>query len=232
MVLTHNSMTTNLDRLAEAHQHVAQLYPGLLPLRTTCGVVRAAPDRSRWRTAWRRRHGVATWLRESLAAARLARVDGLGVRDVVLGDIRLTVDDVLDVVGADRLDVVNLAPHRADAQPWSPASVTRRGRDVAVVVQTADDLAGSLRAPGDGRALLVADVDEAALRTLAASLRGVPHLVGLAQDTGGWILVLSGSVADDVRAPWPTRRNAPFGLRPRPATAPGSSAGAPAELAR
>ena len=232
VVLTHNSMTTNLDRLAEAHQQVARLYPGLLPLRTTCGVVRATPDRSRWRTAWRRRHGVATWLRESLAAARLARVDGLGVRDVVLGDIRLTVDDVLDVVGADRLDVVNLAPHRADAQPWSPASVTRRGRDVSVVVQTAADLAGSLREPGDGRALLVADVDETALRTLAPSLRDVPHLVGLAQDTGGWILVLSGSVADDVRAPWPTRRNAPFGLRPRPATAPGSSAGAPAELAR
>ena len=100
------------------------------------------------------------------------------------------------------------------------------------VVQTADDLARSLRVPDDGRALLVADVDETALRTLAPSLRDVPHLVGLAQDTGGWILVLSGPVADDVRTPWPMRRNAPFGLRTRPATAPGSSAGAPAELAR
>ena len=232
MVLTHNSMTTNLDRLAEAHQHVARLYPGLIPLRTTCGVVRATPDRSRWRTAWRRRHGVATWLRESLAAARLARIDGLGVRDVVLGDIRLTVDDVLDLTGVDRLDVVNLAPHRADAAPWSPASVSRRGRDVWVVVQTADDLARSLRTPDDGRALLVADVDEAALRTLAPSLRDLPHLVGLAQDTGGWVLVLSSPVADEVRTPWPARRNAPFGLRSRPAPAPGSSAGAPAELAR
>lgn len=230
VVLTHNSMTTNLDRLAEAHARVGQLYPDLLPLRTTCGVVRAEQHRGRWSTAWRRRHGVATWLRESLAAARLARLDGRNTRDVVLGDIRLTIDDVLDLVDAEHLDVVNLMASRADAQGWTPVSVSRRGRDVSATALTADELARSLVAPQRDRVLLVADVDEDALRTLAPALRDVPHLVGLAQDTGAWIL--AGATVDHVRAPWPARRNAPFGLRPRPTTAPESSAGAPAELAR
>lgn len=230
VVLTHNSMTTNLDRLAEAHARVGQAYPDLLPLHTTCGVVRAAEHRGRWSTAWRRRHGVATWLRESLAAARLARLDGRGTRDVVIGDIRLTVDDVLDLGDVRHLDVVNLAASPSDAQAWTPVSVSRRGRDVSATATTVDELARSIVAPEPGRALLVADVDEAALRALAPALRDIPHLVGLAQDTGGWIL--AGAAVVDVRAPWPTRRNAPFGLRPRPATAPESSAGAPAELAR
>ncbi|KQR12198.1 hypothetical protein [Cellulomonas sp. Leaf334] len=230
VVLTHNSMTTNLDRLAEAHAHVARTYPDLLPLHTTCGVVRASAHRGRWSTAWRRRHGVATWARESFVAARLARSTGGSARDVVLGDIRLDVDDALDVVDADRLDVVNVVASRADAQPWRPVSVTRRGRDVSAVVATVDDLARTLAAPEPGRTLLVTGLDESALRVLAPALRALPHLVGHAQDTGSWVLV--GATVGRVRALWPARRNAPFGLRPRHATSPGSSAGAPAELAR
>lgn len=230
VVLTHNSMTTNLDRLTEAHAHVARVYPGLLPLHTTCGVVRAEPHRGRWSTAWRRRHGVATWARESLAATRLARAAGGPARAVVLGDIRLTVDDVLDAVDAARLDVVNLVARDADARPWSPVSVSRRGRDVSAVVATAEYLARSFAAPAPGHVLLLTGVDDSDLRLLAPALRGVSHLVGHAEDTGSW--VLAGAAVDRVRTLWPARRNAPFGFRPRHATVPGSSAGAPAELAR
>ena len=188
--LTHNSMTTNLDRLAEAHAHVAQAYPDLLPLHTTCGVVRAAPHRGRWSTAWRRRHGVATWLRESLAAARLARLDGRGTRDVVLGDIRLTVDDVLDVVG-------RRAPRRREPAPQP------RGRTAVEPGVGDPPRPGRLRgrrrpsttSPGRSRAR--ARPGAARRRTSTRPrcapsrprLRDVPHLVGLAQDTGGWVLV-------------------------------------------
>jgi hypothetical protein len=228
--LTHNSMTTNLDRLADAHHHVAALYPDLLPIRTTCGVVRVPRDRSRWRVAARRRHGAATWRRESLTAVRLARLDGRRVRDLVLGDIRLTIDDVLDIVRATGLDVVNLDPRGTDVRAWSVTSLSRRGRDVAATATTVGDLALSFQRPDPAQVLLVTGVDELAMEALAPALRGVPHLVGLAQDTGAWILC--GSATSGVRAPWPARRNLPFGLRPHTPAVPGGSADAPAELAR
>jgi hypothetical protein len=230
LTLTHNSMTTNLDRLAEAHHRVAELYPDLLPVRTTCGVVRAPRDRGRWRSAARRRRGAATWLRESMSAVRLARRDGGRVRDVVLGDIRLTIDDVLDVVGAAGIDVVNLAPRATDARTWDVSFLSRRGCDVSATATTVGDLAPSFHRPDPTQVLLVTGVDEPAMEALAPALRGVPHLIGLAQDTGAWILCCA--AASDVRAPWPARRNAPFGLRPHTPTASGGYAGAPAEIAR
>lgn len=230
IALTHNSMTANLYRLADAHHYVAALYPDLLPIRTTCGVVRAPRDRSRWRVAARRRHGAATWLRESVAAVRLARRDGRRVRDLILGDIRLTIDDVLDIVRAPGIDVVNLEPRGTDIRAWSVTSLSRRGRDVAATAATVGDLALSIQRPDPARALLITGVDELAMEVLAPALRGVPHLIGVAQDTGAWILCCSET--SGVRAPWPARRNAPFGLRPPTPTGAGGSAGAPAELAR
>ena len=226
--LTHNSMTTNLHRLAEAHHTVADLYPGLLPLHTTCGVVRASQARSRWRQAWRRRHGVATWWRESLAALEHARSSGGSVRDVVLGDIRLTVDDVLDDAGASALDVVNLVA--AAPEPWQVSGLSRRGREVSATTASAadlDSLTTSLGRAEQGRALLVTGVDNASLVRLAPALRTVPHLVGLAEDTGAWVLCCPG--APDLRSAWPARRNAAFGWR-RPASA--RAERAPVELAR
>ncbi|MFI2753379.1 glycosyltransferase [Cellulomonas sp. P22] len=225
--LTHNSMTTNLDLLAEAHHHVADLYPALLPVQTTCGVVRAPHDRSRWRTVARRRRGAMTWLRESFTAVRLARRDDLRVHDVVLGDIRLTIDDVLDRVDATGLDVVNLDLPATAAEPeaWDVTSLTRRGRDVSATAATVADLAGAFRRREHGRALLVTGVDEAAIAALAPAMRGAPHLVGVARDTGAWILCCP--TPPDVRATWPARRNAPFGLRPRTAAGPSAPARSP-----
>lgn len=230
VVLTHNSMTTNLDRLAEAHHRIAELYPALLPLRTTCGVVRAPGERARWRAAWRRRHGVATWIRESVAAARLARHGRQHVRDVVLGDVRLTINDVLDIVSASGVDVVNVLPTSADVEAWQPTLLWRRGRDVAVTATTAEGLGQSVTARSPGRALLIAGVDGAAVKALAPALAGLPHLIGVAQDTGAWILC--SPAVPGLRAPWPARRNAPFGLRPRTAAVLGPVVEARTELAR
>lgn len=223
VLLTHNSMTTNLDRLSDAHARVAALYPELLPMRTTCGVVRAAPQRGRWRTTLRRRHGAAVWLRESLAAARLARRDGVPLRDVVLGDVRLDVDDALDALGVTGIDVLNLEATAAADPAWSVTSLPRRGRDVAASAPTVEDVAAHLGAGRPGRATLVTGLDEGALAHLSPVLRGVPHLLGLADDTGAWLLCAPG--APGLRQLWPGRRNAAFGLRRRTTPAAVETAG-------
>jgi hypothetical protein len=104
--ITHNSMTTNLARLDEAHRHVGDLYPSLVPIHTTCGVV--DPGARDWGSlpvlrehGWRRR-----WLKESRFAARVR--SELGV-PVVLADIAHEVDllgysteEPLHLVNADR----------------------------------------------------------------------------------------------------------------------------------
>jgi hypothetical protein len=202
--LTHNSMTTNLARLAEAHHHVAGLYPQLVPLRTTCGVVRGPQDRGRVRAAWRRRHGLARWWSESLLASRLARAAGVRTRDVVIGDIRLAVDEALDLAGAAGLDVVNLDPAAHAAQDWSVDALDRRGHDVAMAASPAAGLATLPRPDGD-RALLLTGVDETTLARLAPQLVRVPHVVGVLRDTGAWVFCHPG--APEVRALWPARRD-------------------------
>lgn len=207
--LTHNSMTTNLDRLTEAHQHVARLYPALTPLRTTCGVVRTMDHDGRVRTVLRRRRGVATWWHESIAAITLARAAGVPLRDVVLADVRLDLDEALDRAGATGLDVVNLDLPPGD---WDVDGLTRRGRPVAATARAADGL-HALPPAAEGRALLVTGVDEAVLARLAPALRDTPHVLGLWRDTGTWLLCHPDVAC--ARGLWTARRQAPFGRRAR-----------------
>ena len=232
VALTHNSMTTNLDRLAEAHAHVARLHPGVLPMRTTCGVVRDGRGRGRWRAALRRRHGAAVWLRESFTAARLARHAGLRTVDIVLGDIRLTIDDALGILGTAGIDIVNLDAPASGTGAWAVDSLSRRDRDVSATGASVEEVVrcvGQLR--GD-RALLVSGVDESAMARLAPALRGTPHLVGLARDIGAWVLChpTTTQAGSELRGLWPARRNAPFGFRPRAAVRATAIDGAPAGL--
>ena len=224
--LTHNSMTVNLDRLAEAHQRVALLYPELTPMQTTCGVVRTTSDRGPLRTALRRRQGAATWWRDSLAATSLARAAGEPTRGVVLGDVRLAVDDALDLAGATGLDVVNLDV--AVPGDWSVDALTRRGRDVAATAAPAATL-DDLPPRADDRALLVTGLDEVALARLAPALRATPHLIGVWRDTGAWLLCHPGAAR--ARSLWTTRRSAPFGRRAARSTAVPAVAGEPAPAA-
>ena len=87
--ITHNSMSTNLARLDEAHRHVGDLYPALVPIHTTCGTV--DPGARDWGRlplirdhGWRRR-----WLQQSRIAARVRSEIGV---QVVLADIAHEVD--------------------------------------------------------------------------------------------------------------------------------------------
>lgn len=206
--LTHNSLTANLERLTDAHEFVASLYPLLTPLQTTCGVVRTTRDSGRIRTAVRRRRGAAAWWRESLAAVGLASAADEPTNAVVLGDIRLLIDDALELAGATGLDVVNLGASEPSA--WAVGELPRRGREVAAAARPAAAFE-ALPTPATGRALLVTGVDRSVLRRLAPALRDTPHVLGLLRDTGAWLLCHPG--APQARALWTTRRSAPFGRR-------------------
>ncbi|OJV83399.1 MAG: hypothetical protein BGO37_08970 [Cellulomonas sp. 73-92] len=214
LALTHNSLTVNLARLDEAHRHVAAIYPALLPMRTTCGVVRPRGQDGPIRTALRRRRGVATWWRESLRARRLARAAGRSTHDMILGDIRLAIDEALETIDAASLHVVNLGNSALEGGRWSVDGLPRLGRTVSAEVGRSVDY-GWFSAVA-GRAVLVTGIDEGAVGGLAPLLADTPHLLGLAEDTGAWLLVHP--AAARVRAQWRTRRSAPFGRRPATAT--------------
>ena len=89
--VTHNSLTTNLDRLDVAYAAVAAQYPGSLPVRATCGTIgghRAAARGAGPLAAHRWRY---RWMRESLAAYAGRWAAGGGA--CVLGDIRVDIDE-------------------------------------------------------------------------------------------------------------------------------------------
>lgn len=209
--LTHNSMTTNLSRLAEAHAHVAALHPAVVPLHTSCGVVRASRDTSRWRRAVRRRRGAMAWLRESVTAAQLARAGLFPVTDVVLADIRLHIDDALATLDAGRLTIRNLEPVLQGSADWTADALPRRNREVNAGIANADDAVAALQGREDDEAVLLTGVDARTLKHLAPALRDAPFLVGLLRDTGAWVLVHDEVASlDSLRT---SRRTAPFALR-------------------
>lgn len=127
--ITHNSLTINLARLDEAHRSIGNRYPGLLPIRTTCGTVTGhAWD---WRDlpilrqhGWRR-----SWLRKSRLAARVRST--LDV-PVVLADIAHEVD-LLEFCARNPLHLINLdAAGTFSAIAGQEVVLERRGRSVAM----------------------------------------------------------------------------------------------------
>lgn len=101
--LTHNSLSSNLARLTEAHQRVARLYPALVPCRTTCGTVGAPTERLRASRAWRRQ---ARRLRRLLGSARAHRAARpLHPDAVVLSDIRTDVNGLAWPAGSSMIAI-------------------------------------------------------------------------------------------------------------------------------
>ncbi len=185
--LTHNSMTLNLDRLAEAHARIADLYPNIVPLQTTCGVVRAPDDRSRLRTLARRRRGLATWLDESRTAWRLSRATHMPYSDVVLGDVRLEIDDLLDLVDAGGLDVVNV--EISPTSSWDVVGLVRRKRQYSARQVARSELSAVIAAREPGRALLLTGQLQDWVQAATTDVPPDDRLLGFARDTGVWLLL-------------------------------------------
>lgn len=200
LAVTHNSLTTNLDRLDLAHRKIGEIYPELLPIRTTCGTVYKGDGAGGLSRTLRRARGAKTWWGESweaLATGRQSRIP------IVLADIRLVVDEavrrgekrslrVVDVASAPETSVDRLA--RFD-RGYEVNAVTISGAQKIVEERSADE------------ALLVSGLHRHDLPQLRIS-RGTPHTIGLWRDTGLWVLV---GIESKALAPlWTTARSRPF----------------------
>ncbi|NPD03664.1 hypothetical protein HN031_03075 [Nocardioides sp. zg-1308] len=209
--ITHNSLTTNLARLAEAHRHVADHYPALVPIHTTCGTVDAR-DPS-WRRlpivqqhGWRRR-----WLRQSPAAARVRAA--LGV-PVVLADIAHEVD-LVDWSSETPLTLVNLDRAGGFAGPGGrPLLLERAGRPL--VMSAVPDLAAlrsTLAGLSPAAPVLVTGLKIADLAPLSDLVGGDRWLAGVQWDE---VWLLGGPAALDPPVEWSRPQAVPLTVgRPR-----------------
>jgi hypothetical protein len=219
--LTHNSLTTNLARLDVAHRTVAEAYPELLPIWTTCGILPAAEGGARSGVLGRKARGAATWWRESVMASRVAQ--GRATSRIVLADIRLLVDEAASLGGMSSVRAVNVGSD--ELETTSVAGLERFGRAFSAAAVPWSQVGGELARRPETELLLLSGLSPHQARTVRqnAGPRGV---VGLSHDTGLWVLV---GVDPAVLEPlWERRRNRPFaGLLPslRPVTRPGSAAG-------
>lgn len=212
LAITHNSLTVNLARLSEAHHRVAELHPGAVPVRTTCGVVGAETGWLRSsvlvrRHGWRRRG-----LTESLTARR-AR-DRAGAGRPVLADVRLDVDDVALAAG-ERFRVVNVDPTGVfSSVAGDPLELTRRGEPFELVsVHHPDELLAHLRSETPGPLLCTNLTIDDLARLGTAGVVGDDAVVGI-HESDVWLL--TGVAADRLPAAWLSGRAVPFSaLRPR-----------------
>jgi len=200
--LTHNSLSTNLARLDVAHRHVGDLYPGLLPIRTTCGTVHSPGTLGRMAELRRKAQGVARWIDESRRAR--AGLHGSHRSSLVLADIRDIVDEAVSVSGRHFLRVLDLAP---GARTEHTAGLTRFSHTVLFGAGDAASAVEEVAGLGEDQLLLLTGLSSEALRTLA-DFAGKPHVLGFAASTGPWALV--GAETGQLAALWPRRRNRPL----------------------
>lgn len=204
--ITHNSLTTNLARLEEAHRHVAHQYADLLPIHTTCGTLRQ-PGRD-WRNlpGLRGQRWRMTWLRQSLAAARVRAVVDIAV---VLADVAHEVD-LLPYSSTHPLHLVNLDTTGAFA-PLAPGPVLleRGGRPVLMSsVATLDGLESLLDSVPLREHVLVTGLTTSDLALMRPRLEGGGWIAGLHRDE---IWLLAGPGAAEPPHEWTLPQAVPLG---------------------
>lgn len=210
--LTHNSLTINLDRLAEAHQWIAGAYPDQLPIVTTCGTVQ---QRARVRSVlaglvsaqkWRYR-----WLRESVAAHKLrSRSSARPV--TVLGDLRRDIDDICAAAGIGAATVINAIPTGAGAHGLGrPLELSRRG--VRFNFLTADEaaVAALVSAQEPDSTVAVTNISFDRAGEVVSALEGRRIILGFHENTGPWLL--TGPSVDAAEAHYRTPRSTPLAMK-------------------
>jgi Glycosyltransferase like family len=219
--LTHNSPSTNVDRLDAARDAVAAAYPDALPVRVPGGVI-AGPSQPPARSKTVSRHGWRyRWLRES-AAAHVGRLTS-GTRFCVLGDIRLEIDELLAIDPDSSFLVINLDPQGgfADRGP-TPLELIRRPHAVELTAEAMPGLIERLaeRDPGSSTLLTnltigdLRDLKIAELRSGASYLDGQNRVLGFRREVGYWMLLGPAAAAAPQR--WGSPRATPLGM-PLPA---------------
>jgi Glycosyltransferase like family len=210
MPLTHNSLTTNLDRLDEAHQAIAASYSDMLPVRTTCGMITARTEdgggnrlpSQRWRYPW---------LRESLIMRNIGKT--VVPRAAVLADIRRDVDDLIDRSPGRQLHILNnLQGRRFMDAGANPLELTRRNGNVAIAACDMPDIVAALRNASSSSWLLLTNLSRMDLLLLGPQLPAASGVLGFHTGIGFWFLL--GASIEDLPSQWLSRRATPLGTRP------------------
>jgi Glycosyltransferase like family len=205
--LTHNSLTTNLDRLDSAYAAIAAKHPEAMPVVTPQGTV-GRPPRLRDRAPrvleahrWRYR-----WLRESIDAHAGRRAIGGG--HCLLADIRLDVDELLARLPAEPpLLVISVDRHASFTDGSSDSlALTRSGRPILLAARPLPDVASA----ATGGPVLVTNIDLEALEALAPSLPSGSRVLGFRSSIGYWLLI--GVEAAAMPPSWRSRQATPFGM--------------------
>lgn len=196
--LTHNSMSTNLARLAEAHTEIARRYASDTPIRTTCGVIRAGGSESRLPRVLQKQRWRYRWLRNSVRARHVQLA--AGGAPVVLADIRMDVDEFLADLSSP-LTVVNIDPVGSLSDPLAEDVRLPRGNcDIDFKLMDRTRASQLLRETAGREPLLIANLTVADLETLREPLSRHRRLVGFHGDLGCWILI--GVSADEDHWLW------------------------------
>lgn len=210
--LTHNSLTINLDRLAEAHAWIAKTYPAQMPVETTCGRVQEA---ARIRTVpllwtffethkWRYR-----WLRESLAAHRLR---GRAKAATVLGDIRRDIDELCSAASLESMVVISAAPISSSVfQIADPLELTRRNVRFRFLSADQTSLPALVRSRPEDQSIAVTNIGFEAAHQIRDALHDRPVLLGFHENTGPWLL--TGPAVAAALPLYRTQRSTPFAMR-------------------
>jgi len=205
--LTHNSLTTNLDRLREAHAYVGSLYPEQRPINTTCGIIDGSPvDRRKFLGSQRWRY---RWLKGSIQAHSAHRT--IGRLPMVLSDIRRDVDEMLENCGENRLTVVSLETTRnPDPDLAQPIELKRMGRTFTFRVADHRETLEWASSTPEGESVLLTNLDSEFLGSLSGHRRRADWLLGFTQSLGFWLV--TGPAASASPASWQLPSAKPFGL--------------------
>jgi hypothetical protein len=200
--LTHNSLSTNLAKLDLAHRHVGDEYSELLPIHTTCGTVRR-DGAAGMLTPWLRRYNSARiWLNESLVARSVRRVSPDS--DQVIADIRMLIDDAIEIGGKQSLQVVDLDP---DATAVYADDMVRFDRPFTISTADIAEARAAIDARRPDELIFVAGLTDESLSALTP-FDEQPHVLGNSGSTGRWALI--GVTAEELLSLWPTWRNRPI----------------------
>lgn len=184
--ITHNSLTTNLARLSDAHGHIGRLYPEQIPIVTTCGIVRNGDARRKFlpRHRWRYR-----WIRGSRQAYLARRA--VGPLAVVLSDIRFDIDALLEDCNATQVTIAALKQtldiDTALEQSIALHRLGRRCSFCAVSLHGLRELLARRQAPESVLATNLSLAALAALRTMLVDQDNA--LIGFADPIGFWLIV-------------------------------------------
>jgi hypothetical protein len=200
--LTHNSLSTNLAKLDLAHRHVGDAYPELLPIRTTCGTVHRDGLADSVAQGLRRFRSARIWWGESQVAREVHRISPGSTQ--VFADIRMLIDDALELSGLRSLHVLDLDP---EASAEHADHLSRFDRPFSVSMADASGARAAIAARASDELIFLAGLSDDAQAALSP-FGDLPHVLGNSGSTGRWALI--GASADQLTALWPSRRNRPL----------------------